>query len=101
MVDHRDLHSFPTRRSSDLAASIILIAARSLIDPVGLWSSSLAHSRTSAVGDNDGSPTRGVPPRDSTRLAKRAIDALRERSAARSEEHTSELQSRQYIVCRL
>src|SRR5688500_20289625 len=55
------------------AASIIAIAARSLIDPVGLWSSSLAQSRTSGVGDSDGSPTRGVPPSESTREAKRAI----------------------------
>ena len=55
------------------AASIIAIAARSLIEPVGLWSSSLAHSRTSGVGDRFGSPTSGVPPRESTREAKRAI----------------------------
>src|SRR3954454_16521855 len=61
--------SFP----SFSAASIIEMAARSLIDPVGLWSSSLAHSRTSGVGDSDGSPTSGVPPRESTREAKRAI----------------------------
>src|SRR3954470_18649616 len=58
------------------AASTIAIAARSLIDPVGLWSSSLAHSRTSGVGERFGSPTRGVPPRESTREAKRAIRAL-------------------------
>src|SRR5215210_2019026 len=65
------------------AASIIAIAARSLIDPVGLWSSSLAHSRTSGVGDRFGSPTSGVPPRESTREAKRAMSVLPgERSAA-------------------
>src|SRR5881398_3389765 len=58
------------------AASIILIAARSLIDPVGLWSSSLAHSRTSGVGDRFGSPTSGVPPSESTRDEKRAIRVL-------------------------
>src|SRR5215218_10634827 len=58
------------------AASIIAIAARSLIEPVGLWSSSLAQSRTSGVGDSDGSPTRGVPPSESTREAKRAIRSL-------------------------
>src|SRR5688572_9688520 len=58
------------------AASTIAIAARSLIDPVGLWSSSLAQSRTSGVGDSDGSPTRGVPPSESTSEAKRAIGAL-------------------------
>src|SRR3712207_3486731 len=64
--------SFP----SFSAASIILIAARSLIEPVGLWSSSLAHNRTSGVGDRFGSPTSGVPPRESTREAKRAIRSL-------------------------
>src|SRR3954452_21001568 len=57
-------------------ASIIAMAARSLIGPVGLWSSSLAHSRTSWVGDRLGSPTSGVPPRESTREAKRAIRTL-------------------------
>ena len=55
------------------AASIIAMAARSLIEPVGLWSSSLAHSRTSAEGDSDGSPTSGVLPSESTSEAKRAM----------------------------
>src|SRR3954453_13878064 len=64
------------RDPSFSAASIILIAARSLIDPVGLWSSSLAHSRTSGVGDRFGSPTSGGPPRESTREAKRATRPL-------------------------
>src|SRR5215210_3598249 len=58
------------------AASTIAMAARSLIEPVGLWSSSLAHSRTSGVGDRLGSPTRGVPPRESTSEAKRAMGTL-------------------------
>ena len=44
------------------AASTIASAARSLIDPVGLRSSSFAHSRTSGDGDSDGSPTSGVSP---------------------------------------
>src|SRR3712207_7556130 len=34
-------------------------------------------------------------------LARRARAQLLHRSAGRSEEHTSELQSRQYLVCRL
>src|SRR3954465_6232899 len=54
-------------------APLIGMAARSLIGPVGLWSSSLAHSRTSAVGDSDGSPTSGVLPSESTSEAKRAM----------------------------
>src|SRR5829696_950382 len=57
------------------AASTIAMAARSLIEPVGLWSSSLAHSRTSGVGDRFGSPTSGVPPSESTSEAKRAMDS--------------------------
>src|SRR3954471_18684961 len=63
--------SFP----SFSAASIIEMAARSLIEPVGLWSSSLAHSRTSDVGDSDGSPTSGVLPSESTSEAERAMAA--------------------------
>ena len=61
------------------ADSIIAIAARSLMEPVGLRSSSLAHSRTSADGDSDGSPTSGVPPRESTSEAKRAMAVSRRR----------------------
>src|SRR3712207_7950567 len=38
----------------------------------------------------------GAPP---TRARKSALEAIA--AAARSEEHTSELQSRQYLVCRL
>src|SRR3712207_8972532 len=44
---------------------------------------------------------RGVPnrhPRDEAELHRLARDR---EGAARSEEHTSELQSRQYLVCRL
>src|SRR4051794_41623016 len=62
---HRDLPSFPTRRSSDL------------------------RPRPSAPGP--GSPrTRALPPR-----------APAGTGAARSEEHTSELQSPVHLVCRL
>src|SRR3712207_7467296 len=43
---------------------------------------------------------RARPHRVLIRLAARALRALREHPA-RSEEHTSELQSRQYLVCRL
>src|SRR5437867_10146472 len=63
--DHRDLHSFPTRRSSDLA-----------LHP-----------------DLDGD-------RRAQRRHLRAL-GLRERASARSEEHTSELQSPYDLVCRL
>ena len=44
------------------ARSIIASAGRSLIEPVGLRSSSFAHSRTSGAGERFGSPTSGVSP---------------------------------------
>src|SRR5437763_13342937 len=57
--DHRDLHSFPTRRSSDLAPGFV------------------------------------------DHLGQGRVALLREVCLARSEEHTSELQSPMYLVCRL
>src|SRR5436190_17208723 len=68
---HRDLHSFPTRRSSDLVADT---EAFRLLDDRGL------------VTDE----------RDIERRVR-----LAERFQRRSEEHTSELQSHSELVCRL
>src|SRR5947209_13096731 len=67
--DHRDLHSFPTRRSSDLR----LVGDVAFAEAV-----TVAGAITPVPG--------GVGPMT---------------IACRSEEHTSELQSRQYLVCRL
>ncbi len=61
-------------RSSPSASALATIASagRSLIDPVGFRSSSLAHNRTFGEGDSRGRPTRGVPPTASIRLLYRA-----------------------------
>ena len=60
----------PGRRVPSFSAcSIILSAGRSLIEPVGLRSSSLAHRRTSGDGDSLGSPISGVLPTESRRLS--------------------------------
>src|SRR5947209_17899656 len=67
--DHRDLPSFPTRRSSDLAT---MIPRRAFL---GWLAGALCL------------------PSNAQRLTPNAQH--------RSEEHTSELQSRQYLVCRL
>src|SRR5437879_12152258 len=64
---HRDLHSFPTRRSSDLR-----IVER----------------------QNEGMVEPGAG-------ADLAQEVLHPELATRSEEHTSELQSPMYLVCRL
>src|SRR3712207_8250209 len=42
-----------------------------------------------------------VPPFDPQVLTSRTVDGSYNDLAVRSEEHTSELQSRQYLVCRL
>src|SRR5437763_13484245 len=72
---HLDLHSFPTRRSSDLI----------------LNSSCQSRLRSRAIADLRGH-FRSAPGR---------CGGLRRSAIARSEEHTSELQSPMYLVCRL
>src|SRR5207249_11665363 len=72
-ADHRDLHSFPTRRSSDLGSEqdpAALLARVDLALEVYAGQELLLHR-------------------------------LRGRDLHRSEEHTSELQSRFDLVCRL
>ena len=50
------------RRSWRHARSRMNRAMRSLVEPVGLFPSSLAHRRTPGFGDMLGIPTSGVPP---------------------------------------
>src|SRR5689334_24843353 len=76
--NHRDLHSFPTRRSSDLGGT----AYQTDIGMTGPYDSVI-----------------GV---DKDIILRRFLTALPVRmEAARSEEHTSELQSQFHLVCRL
>src|SRR5687768_18356416 len=78
---HRDLHSFPTRRSSDLRRTAQSRAQR--------------RSRTSRVSrQRPNSPT----PSASGCCCTTGASSSR---CSRSEEHTSELQSRLHLVCRL
>src|SRR5690348_5393500 len=58
------------------AWSIMKNAARSLTEPVGLRSSSLAHRRTSVAGERRGSPTSGVLPTESSSESYRIRLAL-------------------------
>src|SRR5690606_41047266 len=76
----RDLHSFPTRRSSDLPRDLrasVLVERIAAVRRGQLRSSTCRADRT------------------------RTIDAAPRRKGDRSEEHTSELQSRENLVCRL
>src|SRR5436309_9462140 len=69
-MDHRDLHSFPTRRSSDFGPADID-----------------QHEASDLPEHPAGKPEQHREPQD--------VDP------PRSEEHTSELQSRENLVCRL
>src|SRR5687768_18422519 len=75
----RDLHSFPTRRSSDL---------------VGVRPSGPEDFLSSAGGPRTARYGPGTGGRDERNAGVAGQDR-------RSEEHTSELQSRLHLVCRL
>src|SRR5687767_15921794 len=80
--DHRDLHSFPTRRSSDLGAGPGRPAPQHapVRGRVSLPTARGCDAAEDDPGHGDGPAAGGQP---------------------RSEEHTSELQSLAYLVCRL
>src|SRR5205807_9140290 len=79
---HLDLHSFPTRRSSDLVFPNIVKESGRLRD---FGAVSPAAEEPQVIGSIR--PTHWSPPRP--------------RNIPRSEEHTSELQSPCNLVCRL
>src|SRR5699024_12092259 len=81
----RDLHSFPTRRSSDLVS--IGCSTTSRPHRMKRWRSMCSPVRTARC-----------PPSKNWQI--RPASACRA-AAMRSEEHTSELQSRFDLVCRL
>src|SRR5690606_40695123 len=100
-VIHHTLHSFPTRRSSDLARrfsgeSIPL----SVLSSVLYYSGGVTRSEVDSFGITWGfrcSPSGGaLCPID---LFCFSLNV--EECEDRSEEHTSELQSRENLVCRL
>src|SRR5690606_40156367 len=85
------LHSFPTRRSSDLRRS----SRRSA--PAATSSCSSTRSTPSS---GPGRPRVRSTPRASSSRCSPAVSS-RPSGPRRSEEHTSELQSRENLVCRL
>src|SRR5207253_6110111 len=89
---HRDLHSFPTRRSSDLTSSTFREATRGSpnprdSDPSGRTRCTLTPCVTHWIFGMS--------------LFSRETKRARWSKTTRSEEHTSELQSRGHLVCRL
>src|SRR5690606_40244029 len=91
-ADRPDLHSFPTRRSSDLTGH----RDRDIVDD---------DANRPKIGDVDRQLEFGL-----ARIEVKVAQALwvviliiiaQDLEAVRSEEHTSELQSRENLVCRL
>src|SRR5262245_63043575 len=85
----RDLHSFPTRRSSDLCSWYGLVVG---ICPRNTCLSTA--SRFRAASSTSVSTSTGTAGSCSSKGSART-------SISRSEEHTSELQSLRHLVCRL
>src|SRR5690606_41853611 len=85
----RDLHSFPTRRSSDLS--------RHYADVRQVYQTALANG---GAASGPFIPELDNHPADPQAEQARLLQAW-QKSGARSEEHTSELQSRENLVCRL
>src|SRR5690606_42056864 len=90
--EHRHLHSFPTRRSSDL----LTLAEDGPVsyEEGGLTSGEAGDGTPQEAGGPAPPQEGGVPPQAQDGLKVRDEDG-------RSEEHTSELQSRENLVCRL
>src|SRR5207302_9670702 len=90
----RALHSFPTRRSSDLRGVFelppLLLALAFILVGLAAW----------FLGRRNGAARTVRLPRDYYVGLDHLIND-RFDHAARSEEHTSELQSRENLVCRL
>src|SRR5688572_32749529 len=101
MVGLADLHSFPTRRSSDLPVRVekrLLVPAGHIVELDEDRPAAPHHSNTVVLRTR--SPAINVvsqPPRRFGILPNEcAVGGL-----SRSEEHTSELQSQSNLVCRL
>src|SRR5687768_18140568 len=97
-MDHRDLPSFPTRRSSDLprppmSAAAVPAITTSASAPMTSCSSLTLPRKRGAIA-----APRRPPPTLAPRTIPYQYDGV---PVWRSEEHTSELQSRLHLVCRL
>src|SRR5690606_42019628 len=90
--DAPDLHSFPTRRSSDLNRLLRIVSGQ------------LGTAATQGLRQDSILIAKNLGPAELLEYDRRRLKGvvLEEGSlTARSEEHTSELQSRENLVCRL
>src|SRR5690606_40703115 len=95
---HRDLHSFPTRRSSDLSlgAAWYLPEERQIVRTEQMLDEMCATMGGRAAGKVIFNKISTGALSDLEKVNRQARAMV-----TRSEEHTSELQSRENLVCRL
>src|SRR5207247_3696223 len=96
-VPPRALHSFPTRRSSDLGTCGRAAGARVESRRAAPIATGPGPTRRRARADAGGDNPFATRARGGTRRVGSEVGGF----ATRSEEHTSELQSRVDLVCRL
>src|SRR5690606_41713925 len=101
LASHRKLHSFPTRRSSDLEQVLDTCQEATGITVERTVSDAIGDRFTQAASSGDTPDLIILDNPSVTQFAETGILADNEASGIdRSEEHTSELQSRENLVCR-
>src|SRR5207248_10927214 len=98
---HRNLHSFPTRRSSDLERNayltfVIIGGGPTGVELAGMLPTIARHTLRGEFRRIDTAKARVILLEGGPRI----LPTFPEDLAARSEEHTSELQSPYDLVCR-
>src|SRR5690606_41418057 len=99
--DHRGPHSFPTRRSSDLDtsdAALVLAALTTMLARAPALTAIDLGANSKGRNDLDAALAVVIAAGPWPHLQALSLHCTRHH---RSEEHTSELQSRENLVCRL
>src|SRR5690606_41814666 len=97
---HSALHSFPTRRSSDLLPERFVFQVKQMDEFIQRFNAEENHEGMKINPESISMDDRAMILASLFNLDLMKDPSFRE-SATRSEEHTSELQSRENLVCRL
>src|SRR5690606_42119695 len=97
----RVLHSLPTRRSSDLrlGCTFAELASTFLAVAVSAERFLVVHIGDGVIGYVKNGELRVISAPDNAEFANQTTFVTSPDAASRSEEHTSELQSRENLVC--
>src|SRR5690606_39358675 len=87
---HRNVHSFPTRRSSDLEVNYTIEEYKQAVKDYKTTNSKNKKREIEEIIDTVKNNFKST-----------LDNKIKDRISKRSEEHTSELQSRENLVCRL